>query len=175
MKNPIKELVINLPDPKKKGKWSEQHAERIKQANSVVMSSDSISEKIENMKSQAVRNTYTIEVYEQVNKLVRFSSKALLALNEYDIAQNEQQETEALKNLNEFSDEFKSLRKEFESVYGKTRVLTKPDNYILDQDHHVHLANQTTSFDWQFYAESLFLKKLDDYLKLIKSAPLEFK
>ena len=47
-------------------------------------------------------------------------------------------------------------------MYGKTRNLTKPSDYILDQDHHVHLANQTTSFDWQFYAEMLMLEKIDN-------------
>jgi hypothetical protein len=50
-------------------------------------------------------------------------------------------------------------------VYGKTRILNKPDDYILDQDHHVHLANQTINFDWQFYAEILFFKKLNNALE----------
>ncbi len=65
-----------------------------------------------------------------------------------------------VKSLPSLSDEFKVLRNEFELVYGKTRILTKPDNYILDQDHHSHLANQTKSFDWQFYAEILVLEKI---------------
>ena len=32
------------------------------------------------------------------------------------------------------------------------------------KDHHVHLANQTISFDWQFYAEMLFLEKVKNEL-----------
>jgi hypothetical protein len=53
---------------------------------------------------------------------------------------------------------------QFEEVYGKMRILTKPDGYIIDQDHHVHLANQTVSFDWQFYAEMLLMmEKIESY------------
>ena len=48
-------------------------------------------------------------------------------------------------------------------VYGKTLILTKPEDYILDQDYHVHLANQAISFDWQFYAEILFLEKIKSF------------
>ena len=62
-------------------------------------------------------------------------------------------------------DVFMELRKEFENVYGKTRILHKPENYILDQDHHVHLANQSLNFDWQFLAEIKFFEKLEAYIK----------
>ena len=54
-----------------------------------------------------------------------------------------------------------ALRKQLEKIYGETRILTKPEDYILDQDHHSHLANQTISFDWQFMAEILFLEKIE--------------
>ena len=114
------------------------------------------------MKSQAIRNTYTLEVYEQVNELVRFTLNALLVLKAYDTSQNEQQETEALERIRQLPEEFKALRKQFELVYSKTRKLTKPEDYILDQDHHSHLANQTISFDWQFFAEILFLEKIEN-------------
>lgn len=45
-----------------------------------------------------------------------------------------------------------------ETVYGGTRIPTKPENYILDQDHHVYPANRSINFNWQFYAEILFFK-----------------
>ena len=57
--------------------------------------------------------------------------------------------------------EFTALRNDLETVYSKTRILDKPDDYILDQDHHVHMANQSLNFDWQFIGEQLFLEKLD--------------
>ncbi len=165
-KNPIDEMVISLPDKNNKGEWSKANEKRLEEALIVLQGCDSIATKIAKMKSQAIRNNYTLEVYEQVNELVRFTPKALLTLNRFDTAQNEQEELNAIKEIGQLSGEFTQLRKQFEEVYGKTRILTKPEDYILDQDHHVHLANQSISFDWQFYAELLFMEKIEkEFLK----------
>ena len=74
------------------------------------------------------------------------------------------------ENIKKLSAKFSALRKNLEKIYGKTRMLSKPENYILDQDHHAHLANQTISFDWQFNAEILFLEKLgnEDFGGILK-------
>jgi uncharacterized protein (UPF0335 family) len=92
-------------------------------------------------------------------------------LRAYDAAQNQEQVLEAIREINRLSAEFSSLRKELEDVYAKTRILEKPRDYILDQDHHVHLANQGTTFDWQFYAERVFLDKLQQ--ELLDETPAE--
>ena len=158
--NPIEELIIALPDLNKQGDWSEKYKSRLEEAASVSESCDSIANQIGLLKSKAIRNTYTLEVYEQVNELIGFVSKMLLALQSYDLAHEDQNQT-LLDKIQQLPEEFKVLRKEFERVYSISRVLEKPDGYLLDQDHHVHLANQTISFDWQFLAEILFLKKLE--------------
>ena len=163
LKNAVESAIIDFPDKNKKGEWSNKYTKRLSQAAIVLENCDSIAAKITTMKTQAIRNIYTLEVYEQVNKLVRFSPKALLALKAYDEAINEQQESDAIKRIKQLPEEFKTIRKQFELIYSKTRNLTKPENYILDQDHHSHLANQTISFDWQFFAEILFLKKIEKH------------
>ena len=160
MENPINEAVIDLPISDKKGEWSNQYAERLEEASIVLQTCNRIASKISTLKSLANRNIYTLDVYEQVNELVRFTPKALLALKEYDSATSERDKIDAITKVQKLTSEFKSLRKQFEHIYGKTRILTKPENYILDQDHHSHLANQALSFDWQFYAEILFLEKI---------------
>ncbi|MCD6566077.1 MAG: family 20 glycosylhydrolase [Bacteroidales bacterium] len=165
LNNPADEAVISLPDRNNKGYWSIQYTKRLEQAAVFLQDCDSIASKIATMKSQAIRNTYTLEVYEQVNELVRFTPKALLALKAYDMSQNEEQEAEAAERIRQFPEEFMALRKQFELVYGKTRILTKAKGYNLyipDQDHHSHLANQTVSFDWQFFPEILFLEKIEN-------------
>lgn len=164
--NPMDEAVIDFPDKNNKGEWSKLYAERLVRASAVLHQCDSVASKIATMKLQAVRNIYTLEVYEQVNELARFAPKALLALKAYDMAQDAQQESDALKRIRQLPGEFDVLREKFERVYSETRILTKPENYILyilDQDHHFHLANQTISFDWQFNAELLFLEKIEKY------------
>lgn len=152
--------MIDLPDLDNKGEWSIKHADRLEKAESLMEDYESLAERINKMKSLASRNMNTLEVYEQVNELAAFTPRALLTLKALDASQNEQDEKAALENLRNLDGEFSSLRNKFEQVYGETRILTKPANFILDQDHHIHLANQTISFDWQFYAEILLLEKV---------------
>ena len=95
-----------------------------------------------------------------------------MALEKLDISQTVDQidyKKTSLKEIKDLQNEFDYLRINFEKTYSKTRILNKPDNYILDQDHHSHPANQTINFDWQFLSEILFLKKLknlDNHEKL---------
>ena len=160
LEDPVNEAVIDLPDLDNKGEWSVQYADRLEKASVAMDNYESIATRINEMKSIASRNIYTLDVYEQVNILAAFAPRALLALKALDTSQNEQEELEAIDKLRSLAAEFTSLREEFEQVYGKTRILTKPANYILDQDHHIHLGNQSISFDWQFFAEILFLEKV---------------
>lgn len=163
-KNPINELVMGLPDKDKRGEWSEIYALRLEKSKDILAVCDSIAEKIAIMKSLANRNTYTLYVYEQVNELIRFAPHALLVLKEFDSAQNEQEEKQAMERIKKLPEEFNALRNQFEQVYGKTRILRKPEGYILDMDNHSHLANQSVNFDWQFLAEMLFLEKVEKEL-----------
>ncbi|WP_420320028.1 glycoside hydrolase family 20 zincin-like fold domain-containing protein [Flagellimonas sp.] len=155
-------LVMEMPDINKPGEWSKKYAERIEEAKTVLAISDTIDTRITEIKNKALRGLHNLEVYEQVNNLVQFSNNALLKLASYDQATDKLKRQEKLAELSNLKEQFQELRAGLEAVYGKTRILTKPDNYILDQDHHVHLANQSLSFDWQFYAELLFLQKLEE-------------
>lgn len=160
--NAIEESVIELPQMDNKGEWTKKNKDRLAAAEKALVACDSVAARITKMKSLAQRNKYNLEVYEQVNELVKYSCSALIALRTLDQSKDEEQQKVALLSVAKLNDQFQSLRGKFESVYGKTRILTKPDDYILDQDHHVHLANQSKSFDWQFYAEMLFLEKLEE-------------
>jgi hypothetical protein len=159
--DPIGELIIDLPDKNRSGEWSEKYGKRLKEAASISKNCESISVKIRAMKSGAKRNTYALEVYEEVNELTGFVADMLLTLQIYDQAQGNQKE-DWYQKARKLPEEFRKLRTKFERVYGQSRVLDKPEGYVLDQDHHVHLANQTESFDWQFLAELLFLEKLEN-------------
>jgi len=159
--DPLNERVIELPVKGEKGAWTEKHAGRLEMAAKVAADCDAVAASIKSMKSKALRNTYRLDIYEQVNKLVSFSARALLALQLYDTAQDEKAATEALKQVQQLKEEYELLRKEVEKVYGETRILSKPEDYILDQDHHHHLANQTLSFDWLYTAELYFFEKVD--------------
>ncbi|MCW5516378.1 beta-N-acetylhexosaminidase [Muriicola sp. Z0-33] len=163
-KDPIVTAIIDLPDRNLPQKWSTTHKSQLEQAEIMLAISDSVASKIEGIKNKAIRNRYTLDIYEQVNLLSQFAPKALLALRDYDIAGNEELALAKLKEIRQLKSEFEKIRATLEEVYGQSRILSKPENYILDQDHHTHLANQTRNFDWQFNAEILFLEKLESEL-----------
>lgn len=166
MDNPSEEGVIELPFSGEKGAWTVKHASRIDAATSILEDAEEISATIAIMKTEANRNQYRLEVYEEVNQLVSFSAEALLVLEAYDTAGDEQEAQEALNSVQQLSEKFLALKTKMEQVYGQTRVLTKPEGYQLDQDHHRHLANQSTSFDWLYVAELAFLEKLHQQILL---------
>ena len=168
MENPYEEGLIELPKLKNQGYWTEKFKDRIKLAENMILSCDSISSKIKQMQRMASRNKYSLEIYERVNELVGLTPKLLLLLRLFDQAQNEEQRIIASAKISFLKKEFFNLRDRFEKTYSKTRIINKPKDYILDQDHHHHLANQMRSFDWQFTAELLMFNKISDELKLYR-------
>jgi hypothetical protein len=158
------EAVIDLPFSDDQEDWASKHSLRLQGAAMAVRKCNEADAIIDSMKTKAVRNHYRLEVYEQVSSLVRFSGQAMIDLMMYDIASAGKEKQEALARLELLPMNFQSLRSEFEEVYGRTRILHKPEGYLLDQDHHRHMANQSLNFDWQFWAEIFFLEKLETHL-----------
>lgn len=160
MTDPLEEGVIDLPFSGDKGAWSEKYADKLTAADAAWEVSGEIAATIKHMKRETARNKYRLEVYEQVNHLVRFSAQALRALRAYDEADNEREMQKAVDAIQLLYPDFSALRTELEKTYAKTRILNKPEGYLLDQDHHRHLANQSLDFTWQIGAELAFLQKL---------------
>ena len=152
--NPIKTEIIDIPDLDNKGDWIKKHSERIKKAKKSIKISKKVDLIINEIQKKGVKNQYTLEIYNQVNQLTKFSSELILKLENVDKSGD-------LKHLNGITKEFDKMRSNFENVYSKTRKINKPDDYILDQDHHHHPANQTKNFDWQFLTEIMLLEKIN--------------
>jgi hypothetical protein len=160
LENPMDEAMISMPNPDSAGVWTKKYQEKIGKAEANLARVDSVLQVIQESKKRAVRNSYTLDVYEQVAQAVQFSNRAILTLAELDEPSGEKR-SQGLAKLAGMEAEWKAIQGNLEEVYGKTRQLNKPAGYILDQDHHVHLANQALNFsDWQFYVEGLFLEKV---------------
>ncbi len=160
LENPIDQAVIPFPNLDSAGAWTKKYQDKIALAEANLARVDSVLQQIQVAKKSAIRNTYQLEVYEQVAQVVQLSNRAILTLAELDEPSGEKR-TQAQAKLAGMEEEFLTVLGDLESVYGKTRQLNKPADYILDQDHHVHLANQALNFaDWQFYVEGLFLEKV---------------
>lgn len=160
MNNPAEEAIIRLPDFSKPGVWSETYKEKIAKAKEMQVITSKVSETIQAIKTKKPENMHRLEVYNQVNKLVSFTNDLLLLMEEADLLTETGKKRFAFQKLMKKGEEFQQLRTELEDVYGKTRILNKPDDYFLDSDYHHHLSNQSIDFDWQFYPEMLLFKKI---------------
>ena len=165
LENPLEEAIISMPDPDSVGVWTKKYQDKIEHAEANQARVDSVLQLIQESKKLAVRNVYNLDIYEQVAQAVQFSNRLILTMAELDEPSGEKR-TQAQAKLATMEEEWNAIQTNLESVYGKTRQLNKPSDYILDQDHHVHLANQALKFsEWQFYVEGMFLEKVKELEK----------
>jgi hypothetical protein len=142
-----------LPDLNKKGEWSKKYFQKISNAKESLKISKKVDKIINEIKLKSLKNNYTLEVYSQVNQLTKYSANLILKLEKLD-------KSGEFNSIYGIENEFVNMRMNFENIYKKTRIINKPNDYILDQDHHHHPANQTINFDWQFLAEIMLLEKI---------------
>jgi len=159
-KNPIEEQIIDLPEFNNKGAWAKKYAQRLTEIKAQKIRVSQVQNTLNQMQKEGTKAAYNLEVYQQLGKLVNYNFELMQALTAFDLAQSNDEETRVLEELKSLTLDFKNLRNELENVYSKTRILNKPKDYIGDQDHHRHPANQTVNFDWQFTSELMLLEKI---------------
>ena len=165
IKDPIEKHIIDLPDFEKKGDWSKKYAKRLAELELQKKKLKKVKKTLDIIQKTGAKADYNLLIYGQVSNLVDYNFRLMEKLNNFDKAKTIDEETDHLESLYKIKNEFGLIRKEFERVYSQTRILDKPENYILDQDHHRHPANQTTNFDWQFTSEIMLLKKIEKHFK----------
>ena len=165
IKDPIEEYIIDLPDFDNKGDWSKKYAKRLTELKLQKKKLEKVKNILDNFQKVGTKSDYNLMIYRQVSNLVDYNFKLMEKLNKFDKAKTIDEETNYLEAVYKIKNEFELVRKEFEAVYSQTRILNKPENYILDQDHHRHPANQTINFDWQFTSEMMLLKKIEKHFK----------
>lgn len=152
--------LIDLPDKEHPGVWSEAYADKIGQAKGEAERYKKISAEIRTAQQEALRNRYTLQVYEQTNRLQNFPVRLILALYEYDTAKDPSARKAALDKVAEVCDSFKAMRTALEAVYSQTRFMQQPEGFLADMNHHNHLASKTDNSDWLYLYEIPMIKKV---------------
>lgn len=152
-------ILITLPDKNTPGEWSHTYQEKIVRAEMEKKRYDKICQGIKEAKQHALRNRYTLEIYEQTNHLFNFPTRLILALYTYDTATREKDKQTALQQISEICDYFQTMRTHLEETYSQTRFMQQPEGYIADQNHHNHLAAKTNNSDWWYYYEIPMVRK----------------
>lgn len=151
--------LLDLPKKDKPGEWNTKYKGKVEKARQALVSYEKIGKAIERAKGEALRNRYTLEVYEQTNHLLAFPAQLIVALSAYDQETIPHRKEDALKEVYRVCRYFNDMRKSLEEVYSQTRFMRNPDGYIGDMNHHNHLAGKSDNSDWIFLYELPMVKK----------------
>ena len=165
--NLIEEQLIVLPDFNKKGDWTKKYSARLEQLEAQKDQLEQAKKTLFKIQNQDAKSEYNLAVYNEVIQLVEYNFELMSQLKAFDTATTPEAEKKALDAIMTTGQTFSSVRAQMETVYSQTRVLNKPEGYLLDQDHHNHPANQTVNFDWQFIGEILMLQKIQTHFQSI--------
>lgn len=156
--------LIDLPDKNHRGLWSEKYSDKIKRAQEEDIRYEEIKKGLAEAKAEALRNRYTLNVYEQNNNLQNFPVKLLLALYHYDQAKDDQQLKQTAMQLKDICHSLPHLQKSLEEVYSETRFMEQPEGYVEDMNHHNHLSVKSLNSDWIFLYELPMVTKILNWL-----------
>lgn len=157
--------LIDLPAAATPGAWSTQYKDKIDQAQKEALRYEKISQGIRTARHEALRNRYTLQVYEQTNELQHFPTRLLLALHAYDTAADEAARRVALDRVADVCTSFPVMRRNLEAVYSETRFMQQPEGFIEDFNHHNHLSSKTSNSDWLYYYELPMVQRVEAWLK----------
>ena len=150
--------LMGLPNANNPGEWSKVYSDKIVQAKLEEQNYLEIKNYINVALAQALRNRYTLQIYQQINELQHFPTELILALDAYDNSTSDNKK-EALEHILKVCQGFESMRANLENVYGKTRFLNQPDGFIEEKNHHNHLAAKTLNSDWMYLYELPMISK----------------
>lgn len=160
---PRKIDLIELPGEVKNMDWRKKYQLKTTQAKDAVIRYTGIKDQIAKARQVARQNVYALEVMDQINELQVYPAQLLLLLQKYASATTSGKAT-AKNEIKKYVTGFNTIRKNFEDVYSKTRIMSNPPDYVLDQNHHDHLANGTNNSDWMFVYELAMNSKITDWL-----------
>lgn len=151
--------LLDLPKKDKPGEWNKKYGVKVEKSRQALANYEKIGRGIEKAKLEALRNRYTLEVYEQTNHLLAFPARLIMALSAYDQENDPSKKEEALKEVYRVCQYFKDMRRSLEEVYSQTRFMKNPDGYIQDLNHHNHLSSKSDNSDWLFWYELPMVNK----------------
>jgi hexosaminidase len=153
--------ALDLPDANKPNSWSVKNEKKLAEARKEIVRYNSIKQKIAASMQAAKRNKYSLEIFNALNELQIYPSKLLLKLEKYDKVKSSSEKKQAARDVRTFAASFADIRKSYENISTRTRVLQNPPDYLADQNHHHHLANGKNNSDWMYVYELALNKNIE--------------
>jgi hypothetical protein len=153
--------LIELPDRNSPGVWSKKYEKLLSRALTEKNNFQALSVKLEDQINNSKRNRYYWTLSLSLYRLQSTIPDLLLALHESDSNERGLQR-KGREDVKIAVDKFQKCWKEVENVYGETRFISYPPDYIPDR--YFHLASQREDLTWMIQPEELFIAMIQKWL-----------
>jgi hexosaminidase len=154
--------LIELPDLNSPGTWSTKYKKLLDRALIEKASYKESSVRLTGLANVSKRNRYYWNLSLALYNLQSTIPDLLLALKESDCS-DKVQHSSGLENVKKVMKGFWNTWNELESVYGETRFISYPPDYIPDR--YFHLASQREDLTWMTQPEELYFGMIDKWMK----------
>jgi hexosaminidase len=153
--------LIELPDRNSPGVWTKKYEKLLSRALIEKDEFKSLSDMLEDLINKSKRNRYYWRLSLSLYRLQSKIPDLLIALGESDSNEKGTQR-KGLEHVRIAVNEFQKCWKEVEDIYGETRFISYPPNYIPDR--YFHLASQREDLTWMIQPEELFFDMIQKWL-----------
>jgi hypothetical protein len=155
------DIVIDLPDIDNPGEWTNKYKTRIDEAEKQYAIYKNTSKQLNELYEASIRNRFHWELFSALNDFQITAPKLLLALKQCDVEKKSKRKAGYIAVEKALMD-FDKAWEELKSVYGKTRYLAYPENYVPDR--YFHFASQREDLTWMIQVEELLFPMINAWL-----------
>ena len=156
-------ILIDMPDLLVPGHWSDEYAERLGRAESILKDYRFTSRKLEELYDRSKTNRYHWKVFIALNDFQVTAPRLLLALKKCDVAGIDASLKSGYEEVVKALQEFDRAWKDLQEVYSKTRFNAYPENYLPDR--YYHYASQREDLTWMVQVEEIIYRSVNDFLE----------
>lgn len=145
--------LIDLPDLKSPGTWSEKYKYRIAQAKVLLQDTAVLLKRLNELENSSKRNRYYWRLSKAIYDFQITTPALLLALQQADNADKAKQKV-GIQQVQKAMDHFHLIWNRLQNVYSETRFIAYPSNYLADR--YFHLASQAEDLSWMIQAQEIY-------------------
>ncbi len=153
--------LIELPDLNSPGSWSLKYKDRLDRALIEVNNYEVMAARLADLCNTSKRNRYYWRLSLALYNFQITTPRILLALKQCDNDDKEQQRA-GFENVKIACQEFQLAWAALKEVYGQTRFISYPPDYVPDR--YFHLASQREDLTWMIQAQELYLGMIENWL-----------
>ncbi|KPL12831.1 MAG: hypothetical protein AMS26_16145 [Bacteroides sp. SM23_62] len=153
--------LIALPDLQNPGTWSTKYEQRLGEAVLILDEFQHTSKVLDSLQQCSRKNRYHWGLFSAINDFQVAAPRLLLALKQCDVDDTARQLAGAEKVRNTLK-EFDKAWEDLQTVYGETRFVSYPSNYVPDR--YFHFASQREDLTWMIQVEELFHQMINRWM-----------